>query len=227
MCKSLCSCAWSSALHSKFDVLMVCSLFLLVCFGVFFFFIFSFTPKRLYAVWLLSVLVFRSEGAGVILSENTEQKNFAQHVFAFAISLLDSLPYLFRKIPCLMHMQNEIWPQGWLWIQTGNSIVKYLSVKSPEGSIAAVFWLEHAAGDSWGDRKEHTSWILYKEEGGQCGLLAFSIALSCILTVWVVKGRLYKVALHWTYSSTESSLGSVPVVIPSHVFHLLFFLDSK
>lgn len=132
-------------------------------------------------------------------------KNFAQHVFAFAISLLDSLPYLFRKTPCLMHMQNETWPQGWLWIQADNSIVKYLSVKSPERSIAVVFWLEHAADDGWGDREENKSWILYKEEGGWCGLLAFSIALSCILTVWVVKDRLDKVAWYWAYSSAASS----------------------
>lgn len=98
-------------------------------------------------------------------------------------------------------MQKENWPQGSLWIQTDNSTVKYLSIKSPARDPAVV--LECTPDDSWDGMKENESWILYKEEQRWCD---FSVTPPFLHSShWVVNGSLYRVTLHWTYSSMESN----------------------
>lgn len=63
--------------------------------------------------------------------------------------------------------------------------------------------LECTPHDSWGGRKENKSWILYKEGRRWCD---FSVTPPFFhYSHWVVNGSLYKVTLHWTYSSMESN----------------------
>lgn len=108
MCPSTYSCAWSSALCSKWD-LQICvvekGFFILWWFvwDIFFFLFrvegfFPFTLKRLCAVRLLPVLVFRPEGAGIILSENTEQKTLSsRYLFLLSVCLIAVCPVFLEK----------------------------------------------------------------------------------------------------------------------------------
>lgn len=60
-------------------------------FGLFlgFFCLISFAPRRLYAVWLLTVLVFKPEWAGVILSKNTEEKTLpSMYLLSLSVCLI-------------------------------------------------------------------------------------------------------------------------------------------